>query len=779
MPSVPTELPCPSQKQVVFKSVVTIQILEGHQNHYHSVLLIQLGNSKPKESDDKRNFLADAMREMESGGKSSSLASAVRRVPNVIRVVMRPEVPPTRRHHRGHRHRHIGGLASVFKLAEGFNKLSVQRPGSRRNKTARLFNTENTLKETVRFLERVNSQLDNMSKPQDQTNKVTKTVKPANITLKGDDEVMVTDSFPLFPELRSIVEHGKPFDPDITRAAFARAKQIVWDSVGQDPTTTSDIGHLNNTKLTNAVALLEMAVREAEKMERNKTTSVDQETNTIKMIPNSSEPNMKVNRSKHDAVQLKILKDLLLEELKQANYTKDKAGILISDIPFQKLRSKEQSSLMQKLSLSTVNSSEETKVNPGKGKPVGDTQALLENYTSFITNILKAAHLSVLKNLTGDSSSSRENNTTNLNRNSQSQSQQSNTQEQSAQRISPQQSSAAQHLSPVKEQQNGQHLSFANAAQEQQQQQQKQHLQPVILSKERLAARRAFGTAQKLVKAFLARQELYKAENEFFNKIHEMLNKTTPNGPLTAGQASDAKESKITSQPTAASPIRSPLSQSPINTASSPSIGEGDNQKQTSEAQKKFEEAAHLEEKVAAQQDEMYDALMGHTIGTVKGGGDGAFDEEGAIRETPEQDGVEDSYNTEDYGDFKDSDEEAEKKFYHDHSQGDFEANTVGESSLSLRSRISSVNSEQSGSTESSGIAITASRKDKTFNNKNFYSTNETSGDNSGDDNTGEKQSNMHLEANSLRTKSHKTLRKIVKPLNQSRERKRKADYKN
>ena len=731
------------------------------------MLLTQLGSAKPKESDDKRDFLADAMREMESGGKSPNLASAVRRVPNVIRVVMRPEVPPTRHHHRGHRHRHRGGLASVFKLAQGLSKLSMQRHGNRRNKKARLFNTANTLKETVRFLERVNNQLDEMSKSQHKTSKLTKTVKPANVTLRGDDEVMVTDSFPLFPELRSIVEHGKPFDPDVTRAAFARAKQIVWDTVGQDPTTTSDIGHLNNTKLTNAVALLEMAVREAEKMERsrNKTKNVDKETSLIKMLPKPFQTNTKVNRSNHDAVQLKILKNLLLEELKQANYTKDKAGILISDIPFQKLRNEEQSSVMQKLSSSTANSSLDLNVNPGKAKPVGDTRALLENYTSFITNILKAAHLSVLKNLTGDSSSSRDINTTNLNRNSQ----QSNIKGQTAQHISLQQSSAVQHLNPTKEQQKEQQLSFANAAQEQQQQQ-KQNFKPVILSKERLAARKAFGTAQKLVKAFLARQELYKAENEFFNKIHEMLNKTTPNGPLSTGQASDAKESKITSQPTAASPIQSPLSQSPINTAGSPSTGEGDNQKQTSEAQKKFEEAAHLEEKVAAQQDEMYDALMGHTIGTVKGGGDGAFDEEGAIRETPEQDGVEDSYNTEDYGDFKDSDEEAEKKFYHDHSQGDLEADAEGESSLSLRSRISSSRSEHSGSAESSGIAVTTSRKDKTFNNKNIYSTTEMSGDNSGDDNTGKKQFNMYLVSNSFRKKRHKTRGKIAKPLNQRRE---------
>lgn len=693
-----------------------------------------LGNAKPRENDDKRDFLADAMREMESGGKPSNLASTVRRVPNVIRVVMRPEVAPTRRHHRGHRHRHLGGLASVMKLAEGFNKL---RNGSRRNKTAQLFNTQNTLKETVQFLESVNSQLENMSKFHGKSNKqkLTKPVKPANISLNGDDDVMVTDSFPLFPELRSIVEHGKPFNPDVTRAAFARAKQIVWDSVGQDPTSTGDVGHLNNTRLTNAVALLEMAVREAEKMERNKTkVDRDQKTNSVKMIPKSSENSIKPNQSKSDAVQLNVLKQLLLEEIKQANYTTDKAGILISDIPFQKLRNKEQNSLMQRLSPSASNSSVESKVNLGKSNTVGETQALLENYTSFITNILKAAHLSVLKNFTEDSTSLQKNITTNVSPNGQSQTQQPNTQEQSAQHISLEQLNEAQHLNPSKEHQKEKHVPFANAAQEQKQQQQhKQHLQPIILSKERLAARKAFGTAQKLVKAFLARQELYKAEREFLNKIHEMLNKTTSKNSLTAGQASDAKESKITSQPTVASPIQSPLSQSPINTASSPSIGGEDNKKETSDAKKKFEEAAHLEEKVAAQQDEMYDALMGHTIGTVKGGGDGAFDEEGAIHETPEQDGADDSYNTEDYGDYKDSDEEAEKKFYHEQSQGDFESKEMGDSSLSLRSKISSVREEQSGSTESSNIGKMTTQGDHRFNKKNFYPTAGTSADSSGD----------------------------------------------
>ena len=699
-----------------------------------------LGNTKPKQSNDKRNFLADAMREMESGGKPSSLAPAVRRVPNVIRVVMRPEVPPTRRHHHGNRHRHLDGLTSVLRLAEGIKKLSGQRYKSRKNKAARILNGETTLQETVRFFEKVNGQLNNMSKShkKDHKQRLEKAAKPANITLKGDDEVMVTDSFPLIPELRSIVEHGKPFNPDVTRAAFARAKQIVWDSVGQDPSVTADVGHLNNTKLTNAVALLEMAVREAEKMERNKTKTVDEEVNPPKMDPKTFETTPKVNQSTHNEGQLKILRQLVLEELNQKNFNKDRASdVLISDIPFQKLRDQQQSSLMPKPSPSAGDSSLDSKVNHSNENRDSGTQALLENYTSFITNILKAAHLNVLKNFTGHSRNTRVNRTVNLNLTNHPQAQQPNTQKQTGLNISLQQSTTGQQLNKLKKYQE-EHLSFANAAQEQKQQQ--QHVQPVILSKERLDARKAFGTAQKLVKAMLARQELYKAENDFFNKIHEMLNKTSSKYPLTKGPESDAKDSKITSQPTVASPIQSPLSQSPINTASSPSIGGEDNKKQSSEAQTKFDEAAHLEEKVAAQQDLMYDALMkGHTIGTVKGGSDGPFDEEGAIRENTRQDGLEDSYNTEDYGDFKDSDEEAEKKFFHDHNQENFETKYIEDSNLSLRDKINSVSLEHETSKDSRGIDITSSQKGKILNTNNLNSRYGGSGDSSGDHDTEEK----------------------------------------
>lgn len=82
----------------------------------------------------------------------------------------------------------------------------------------------------------------------------------------------------------------------------------------------------------------------------------------------------------------------------------------------------------------------------------------------------------------------------------------------------------------------------------------------------------------------------------------------------------------------------------------------------------------------------MYDVLMGYIIGVVKGYG--GFDEEGIVCEMLEQDGVEDVYNLEDYGDFKDSDEEVERRFYYDYSQGDFEVKVWDDESFSFCSKI-------------------------------------------------------------------------------------------
>ena len=658
-----------------------------------------IGSRTPKENNDKRNFLADAMREMEIGGKPLNVDSTLKKAPNVIRVVMRPEIPPKRLHHRKHRKKHLGSLASVLKLAVGLSKFNKER---NTNKTAvRRVNTENTLQETVKFLEKVNGQLENMSKSEKNGEHKMTSKASSKTAVKGKGGIMVTDSFPLLTELRSIVEHGKPFDPDMTRAAFARAKQIVWESVGQDPTNT-DVSLLNNTKLTNAVALLDMAVREAQKMQRNKTENVDQGTSVHIKAPETTRPITTAQESKHDAHHLKILKELLLEELKQANANKSKTGVLISDIPIQKQRSNEHVNLMQKLPSAAHNHSLDFKAiaSPNNQKTVGGARALLENYTSFINNILKDAHLSVLKNLTSEINSAKENSTS-LNFNIQTQTRQPGAQTQNLQHQSLGQSTANQQMIPHEKQHGKQQLSFAHAAQEQKQgQERKQHFQQPVLSSERLAARKAFGTAQKLVKAFLARQELYKAEEEFFQKIHDMLNITSSNNGHTFSPVNNTEGYKVTNQPTTVSPI-----QSPLNTANTSPVGGEGNQKQTSEAQKKFEEAAHLEEKVAAQQDDMYDALMGHTSRTIKGGG--GFDEEGDIHETQEQDGVDDSYNTEDYGDFKDSDEEAERKFYHDHRQGDFEAKAEEDSSFSLRNKISTFpNLESLSSTEVSGSGL-------------------------------------------------------------------------
>lgn len=670
------------------------------------------------------------MREMENGEKASNPVSAVGSVPNVIRVVMKPEVPPRRHHHHRRGKKHRENLASFLKLAV---RLDNAIKGSHNNKSMQQDKAENALKDTFQFLERVNEQLQNMS----QTNTTGERKISSQVTngskAKVTKDLVKNDTFPLFPELRSIVVHGKPFDPDATRAAFAKAKEIVWESVGQDPTGT-DIGHLNNTKLTNAVALLEMAVREAEKMQRNNTNIVDQGKSASDKIPDTTQLKLPSQRLKQDSHQLKILKRLLLQELKQTNYTKDQAGIVINDIPFQKLRGHEQANVMQKLPKPSDNSSLVSKPSFSDKKPTGGTSALLDKYTSFISNILKAAHLSYTKNLTGDAKNMLTENSTNLSLNKQTQGDKPVIPTHGIGNLSLQESAKGQWTNEPQKGKGDQHLSFAKAVQEQnhqQQQPQQRFFQP-ILSKDRLEARKAFGTAQKLVKAYQARQELYKAENDFFKRVHEMLNKKD-----VSESPAEKQDSTLASQPTVASPIQSPLSEPPVNTVNGLTGLGGEDKKQTSEAQKKFEEAAHLEEKVAAQQDAMYDALMGHSI---RSKGLGGYDEDGAIRGTPEQD--DDSYNTEDYGDFKDSDEEAERKFYHDHRQGDFESKAEDDTSFSLRNKITSMKSEGSGSMEFSGNGLASAHKHTKSTISKLYSSFESSGD--------------HIKNNKLASKTHK-----------------------
>ncbi|XP_068754438.1 uncharacterized protein [Montipora capricornis] len=613
------------------------------------------GGGKSNARNDKKNFLADAMREMGNGGKSLNIDSVVRKVPNVIKVVMRPEIPPKHRYHRRHQKKILNRLLSILRLAKGLNTRNRE---SRKNKTEPI-SAKRAFQETMNLLESINGRLENMSNSR---NNGFHKIMESYISSKSDRNkgTMFADSFSLLPDLRSMVQHGKTFNPDATRAAFARAKKIVWDSVGRDPVNT-DVRQLNNSKLSNAVTLLEMAVKEAEKMQENKTEYVDKGKSEKGSQTNKTITSFKKLAHAPDAHQLEIFKELLFKELKLENSTNNHSGILISDIPFPKQRHNKDGDRRKNLPNAEHNYSS---ARSNERIPISETQALLGKYNAFITNILKAAHQSVMKNLTG---------------------------EQNSTRLKLHQS----YEHPVKIPE----MNFSNAAKEQKQE--KQSFQPPVLSKERLEARKAFGTARKLVKAFLARQELYKAEKEFFKKIHDMLDQSSLHSPLTSSPLNDEQESTVMNQLTSSSPTQSPRGQSPVNAVSATSVGDG-KPKQPSEAQKKFEEAAHLEEKVAAQQDEMYDALMGHTIGAAKGYG--GFDEEGTVRETPEQDGVEDAYNLEDYGDFKDSDEEAERRFYHDHSQGDFEAKARDDESFSLRSKIRKFRNMQfSSNTELSG----------------------------------------------------------------------------
>ena len=712
------------------------------------------GFSVPKDSNAKRDFLADAMREMDFGGKPWQSVTQVRRIPNVIRVIMRPESRPRRRHHHGHRHRHIKGLPPILKFAEDLKKLTTSDKGTRK-KTDHLFKTEETLKETLHFLEKVNSQLENMSEPHKGKNSTDMQAQESNITLRGEEEVMVTDSLPLFTELRSIVEHGKPFDPDATRAAFARAKQIVMDSVGEY-NSAEDVGHLNNTKLTNAVALLEMAVREAEKMERNQTKAVNlgSHVNTT-IMKESTQSNVNGKQSKSDALQLKVLKELLLEEFQRVNDTKDKASVLVTDIPFQNLRENSQASFMQRPSSPTKSYFSNSGLSSQNQNPVIQTQALLENYTSFITNMLKAAHLRLVRNLTGDLTNAKSIDTskiTNSNTNAQLQRTQlklpsrldknvaQSKQQEAGQRFQnttvmqnqqQKQLQLTQHVpflgngsvqKPNRQmQEEKENFRFSNTSQEQHQQ-----LRKPFVSKERLAARKAFGTARKLVKAMLARQALYNAEKMFFAKIRDMVNQA-PQGSPAVGLGTDHKESTISSQPTATSRI-----QSPVIGPSGATAGDVSNPNEMSEAHKKFEEAAHIEEKVAAQQEKLYDALMGHNLDR----DDGGFSEDDATRVNSDDDGEGES---EDYGDYKDSDEEAERRFYHDHRQGDFEAPTDEGNSFSLRDRISSVKEYNGNATtqhqnEISGSGEPRNRKDKLL-KKEVSSWYGSSGDDSAEHN--------------------------------------------
>ena len=170
------------------------------------------------------------------------------------------------------------------------------------------------------------------------------------------------------------------------------------------------------------------------------------------------------------------------------------------------------------------------------------------------------------------------------------------------------------------------------------------HTAGVKMSKQKLASRKAFGLAMKLVKAALAREELRKAEQELYGKMKEMMNKTVP----TAAAMSPAQAEQGGNQDSNA-----------VNPASNggPATSSGKNKKQDAESQAKYNEAAHLEERIAAQQDKMYDDLVNRILDNDDRGDDDGGDGDGTVRELA-------GGPRDDYGDFKDSDEEMDQRMY-------------------------------------------------------------------------------------------------------------------
>lgn len=228
-------------------------------------------------------------------------------------------------------------------------------------------------------------------------------------------------------------------------------------------------------------------------------------------------------------------------------------------------------------------------------------------------------------------------------------------------------------------------------------------------------SRKAFETAKKLVKAAFAREQLYKAEQDFYAKVKEMMNKTADvsarvenvNSSEVVEQGSaegdfahvskyietleaeqknldpverrtqpavNTSNNSTTQEPMAkaSSPLLSSKSSSPqtnaasslpLNTASSQNILNQLNRTKGAD-EKNVEAAAHLEEKVAEQQDEMYEDLIRHTLNKGRGYGEEEDqdddDEEAEARDTynrPPEDGS--RLPQENYGDFQDSDEQA------------------------------------------------------------------------------------------------------------------------
>lgn len=235
-----------------------------------------------------------------------------------------------------------------------------------------------------------------------------------------------------------------------------------------------------------------------------------------------------------------------------------------------------------------------------------------------------------------------------------------------------------------------------------------------VVSKQEVHSRKAFETARKLVKAALAREQLFRAEQDFFEKVKEMMNKTST-ANLVKENADAQKETivnndegtikdyiqQIEKQRQLESKVRrtnpSPLQTGILSNTTTQGLNDavnataglqGKNSSQGAVSldlqasaarvlkqlnrtkgpeEKNVEAAAHLEEKVAEQQDEMYDKLIRQTLGKGMGGDEeddqDDDEEDGATRNmNPENRPEEDMGRQENYGDFQDTDEDAQSR---------------------------------------------------------------------------------------------------------------------
>mgnify|MGYP001792851934 CR=1 FL=1 len=205
------------------------------------------------------------------------------------------------------------------------------------------------------------------------------------------------------------------------------------------------------------------------------------------------------------------------------------------------------------------------------------------------------------------------------------------------------------------------------------------------------ASRKAFETAKKLIQATLAREELYKAEKVFQEKIKEMLSKTDSNPGLneksSQGETKSVHNDNLRASSTSSAPN--------MDMSSMPSAAGSQNasQRDSAQTQKTLDKAAHLEEKIAIQQEKMYHELAKNNENLIqeRPGIGSQQDEEAEERGGPSDEHFESREAHENYGDFQDSDEEEGRMAYHNHpseSYAESETESIDPDHSYLRTRV-------------------------------------------------------------------------------------------